>query len=62
MVENEILNEELSEANKKIKKQEKLIQDLVDLNLWSASKLARIYRVSVYNRLDKYTGNKHERT
>ncbi|MEE3950750.1 hypothetical protein [Peribacillus frigoritolerans] len=40
---------------------EKVTNELISLNLWSARRLHKIHKEFAYNELDKITGQKHER-
>lgn len=44
-----------------VEKQQKIIEELTSLNLWSARRLHKTHKDFAYSELDELTGQKHER-
>lgn len=51
----------LQDAEAHILAQEKIIEELVSLNLWSARRLPKTHKEFAYGMLEELTNKKHER-
>ncbi len=50
----------MNDAVYKVNERDKVIEELVSLNLWSARRLPKVHKEFAYNELDMITNQKHE--